>query len=137
MKTNKIPLQDAHIVYFDGGKPAAGKGITFGYVLKGPTGEVIHKYGGNRNDNSLTTNDAEYIGLIEAISYCLRQGIRKTSIVGDSALIVSQIKGTYRVKAKHLKVHHAVAKELLANFEEYEINWVRREHNSEADAMCR
>ena len=123
-------------IFFDGGKRPGG-GITFGFVVKNDKDEIVHSWGGSKKNSKLTTNDAEYHGLLAALDYAVREKIRTRSILGDSLLVISQMNGKYKVKAKNLKEHHTVANMYVAQFDSITFTWTRRENNSHADAVCR
>ena len=50
-------------------------------------------------------------------------------------LIIKQLRGEYRVKNETLKPLHARARALLAEYEVVDLQHVRREENTEADAL--
>jgi len=54
---------------------------------------------------------------------------------GDSLLVVNQMNGLWKVKHANLKPLAAEARRLLDGFEHAEIKHVRREYNTEADAL--
>ncbi len=53
----------------------------------------------------------------------------------DSQLLVRQLEGSYRVKQPHLRPYFERAKALLSEYEDVDIAHVRREENTEADAL--
>ena len=55
--------------------------------------------------------------------------------VGDSELIVRQVKGEYRVKDAGLRPLHAQATKALTGLGEWSIRAVRREQNAAADGL--
>jgi ribonuclease HI len=56
-------------------------------------------------------------------------------LVGDSELIVRQVKGEYKVKDAALRKLHAEVKRALQPFEAWSIRHVRRDQNAEADRL--
>ena len=56
-------------------------------------------------------------------------------LVGDSELIVRQVKGEYKVKDATMRELHAEVKRALGGFERWSIRHVRREENAEADRL--
>jgi ribonuclease HI len=56
-------------------------------------------------------------------------------LIGDSELIVKQVKGEYRVKDAGLRPLHAQVRSALEDFDRWSIRHVRREHNAAADAL--
>jgi ribonuclease HI len=121
----------------DGGIAAAqgqpsGEGA-IGVVLKAPLGEVSERIeGGPIVDHHV----AEYQALIRGLELALSHGIERIRVCLDSALVVNQISGRFKVKAKHLKPLHAEAIVLIQKFADIRIAWVPRRANDEADALA-
>ncbi|UQZ87956.1 ribonuclease H [Deltaproteobacteria bacterium Smac51] len=126
---------DFWLLHADGaslGNPGHGGA---GAIIYDPSGDVqaeVSLYLGDR----VTNNEAEYQGLLEGLKKALELGAEKLRIRMDSELIVRQILGIYKVKNARLAVLFQEAKDLLAKFSEYDIAHVRREFNSEADALA-
>mgnify|MGYP001626252005 CR=1 FL=1 len=83
-----------------------------------------------------TNNVAEYTGLLCA----LRRGLehdREGIVMGDSALVIKQMKGEYRIRSRKLIPLHAAAKRLMGMYRRIELRWIPREMNSEADSLTR
>ena len=89
-------------------------------------------YLGNRQTN----NYAEYMGLIEGVKRALANDITTLHIEGDSLLIISQLKGEWKVKSETLEPLHKEATQLLKKFERYTLTFIPRKHNQEADALA-
>ena len=83
-----------------------------------------------------TNNIAEYEGLLAALSYALEHNHRRLKIITDSELMARQINGQYKVKNANLKVLYDRARTLIAKFDAFRIEHVRREHNREADRLA-
>jgi ribonuclease HI len=90
-----------------------------------------------RLGNTVTHNVAEYQGVILAIGYALKLGVRRLDIYSDSQLIVGQIDGTKRTRKPHLKLLREAVCTLLENFDSYSIEWIPRAENKRADKLCR
>ncbi len=84
----------------------------------------------------LTNNQAEYHGLLKALQLLTRTQARNVEIIADSQLMVRQINGQYRVKAPGLKPLFDQARTLLEGFDRWRISHVRREANTQADALA-
>jgi ribonuclease HI len=87
-----------------------------------------------------TNNWAEYEALILALD-AAREACRvpapRTEVRMDSELIVKQMNGEYKVKDAGLKKQHARVKNIIAaSFPDISFTHVRREHNTEADALA-
>lgn len=82
-----------------------------------------------------TNNVAEYRALIAGIARAAELGATELELIGDSELVVRQVRGEYKVKNAGIKPLHAEVIEALARFESWSIEHVRREENAEADAL--
>ena len=102
-------------------------------VASTPDGEVVESRG--EAIGTATNNVAEYRALLLGIELAREHGAAEVELVGDSELIVKQVKGEYRVKDAGLKPLHAQVKAALAGFDRWSIRHVRREQNAAADAL--
>ena len=83
-----------------------------------------------------TNNVAEYTALLKALEGAERLGAASLRIHADSELLVKQIKGEYKVRHANLKPLYEEAKKRLARFADVQIQHVRREFNTRADAAA-
>jgi|TARA_B100001113_G_scaffold85826_1_gene68430 ribonuclease HI len=83
-----------------------------------------------------TNNVAEYLGLIEALQYCIEKNIMNVVIYLDSLLVVQQVNLEYKVKSKKLQEYYNQAIDLINQINNIEINHVRREFNKRADQLA-
>ena len=60
-----------------------------------------------------TNNVAEYLGLIEALKYCVENNIMEVDIYLDSLLVVQQVNLEYKVKSKKLQEYYNQALDLI------------------------
>jgi ribonuclease HI len=86
----------------------------------------------------MTNNVAEYSALIRALQRVRKLGLDKEKIMvkSDSKLLVSQMKGQWKVKGRRIVPLHGEAKELAKGLD-IDFLWVPREENEEADRLCR
>ena len=63
------------------------------------------------------------------------RGASEVELIGDSELIVRQVRGEYKVKEAGLKPLHSEVEGALAGFDEWTIRNVPREENEEADRL--
>ena len=82
-----------------------------------------------------TNNVAEYRALLLGIERARALGADELELVGDSELVVRQVRGEYRVKDAALRELHGRVREALAGFERWSIRHVRREANERADQL--
>ena len=83
-----------------------------------------------------TVNEAEYHALITGLKAAIELGIEDIRVRGDSNLIVSQVKGDWKVKEPRLIPLHAECNEMKKKFRRFDIAHVRREFNKDADALA-
>jgi ribonuclease HI len=84
-----------------------------------------------------SNNVGEYSGVILAMQTALDGGVKRLILRSDSQLIVNQVLGKWDCKNKDLATFLAIAQEGLKQFDKFQIEWVPREQNATADALCR
>jgi ribonuclease HI len=120
-------------VNVDGGARGNPGPAAVGVVVRDAGGEVLEERG--ERIGAATNNVAEYRALLLGIERAAELGASELELVGDSELIVRQVKGEYKVKDAALRELHAEAKRALAPFESWSIRHVRRAENAEADRL--
>lgn len=120
-------------VHVDGGSRGNPGPAAVGAVVSDGDGQVLREEG--RVIGRATNNVAEYRALLLGIELATELGADELDLVGDSELIVKQVRGEYRVKDPGLKPLHAEVKEALAPIRAWSIRHVRREKNAEADRL--
>jgi ribonuclease HI len=128
-----VTSADRLIVNFDGGSRGNPGPAAVAAVLTTPDGAVVEERG--EAIGSATNNVAEYRALLLAIALALEHGAAEVELIGDSELIVKQVRGEYRVKDAGLKPLHAEAQQALRGLPRWSLRSVRREQNAEADAL--
>jgi len=121
------------VVNVDGGARGNPGPAAIAAVVQGPGGEVLEERG--ERIGEATNNVAEYRALLLGIECAAALGASELELVGDSELVVKQMKGEYKVKDAGMRKLHAKAKRALESFESWSIRHVRREHNAEADRL--
>jgi len=121
------------VVNVDGGARGNPGPAAIGVVVQAPEGDVLEERG--ERIGKATNNVAEYRALLLGIERAAAFGASEVELVGDSELIVRQVKGEYKVKDAGLRKLHAEVKSALSPFERWSIRHVRREHNREADRL--
>ncbi len=125
-------------LWFDGasrGNGRAGARASIGGVVRdGDSGELLAEISESIGEE--TNNVAEYRAALATIEAARSFGAAQIVVHGDSALVIQQLKGEWKVKAAHLvplirKVHEAIR-----GFQRVEFVHVRRELNREADALA-
>lgn len=82
-----------------------------------------------------TNNVAEYRAAIAGLEAAHAAGAAHVLLRGDSKLVIEQLAGRWKVKQPHLRVLHEQARRLLDGFASTELVHVRRERNTDADAL--
>lgn len=121
------------VVNVDGGARGNPGPAAIAAVVQGPEGEVLEERG--ERIGRATNNVAEYRALLLGIERAAALGASELELVGDSELIVRQVKGEYKVKDATLRELHAQVKRALEGFERWSIRHVRREQNTAADRL--
>jgi len=100
---------------------------SYGYVIESAivTGDTRRV----PSDLKQTNNVAEYLGLIAGLETAINLGISDIEIIGDSKLVIYQVEGRYKCRAKHLKPLLHKAKRLLSLMPSYNLRWVPRAEN--------
>jgi ribonuclease HI len=121
------------VVNVDGGARGNPGLAAVGVVVSDGDGRVLEERG--ERIGTATNNVAEYRALLLGIERAAALGASELELIGDSELIVRQVKGEYKVKDATLRKLHAEVKRALAPFESWSIRHVRREQNAEADRL--
>lgn len=83
-----------------------------------------------------TNNEAEYRGLIAALTLARERGAKSLQVYSDSKLIVNQMSGEWKLANERLKSLHDAARYLASGLTHFQIDYIPREHNTEADALA-
>lgn len=83
-----------------------------------------------------TNNVAEYTAALEGLRRAAALGARRVHLRSDSQLLIQQLRGTYRVKAAHLRPLYEEVVGLLSGFDRVRLEHVPREENREADRLA-
>jgi len=100
-----------------------------------PDGSVVKEI--SRYIGTRTNNQAEYEGLLCALSESRGLGTGPVVIRTDSELVFYQMAGKYKVKNPELRALHAKAGELTRGLPNVSIELVRREQNKETDKLAK
>jgi ribonuclease HI len=120
-------------VNVDGGARGNPGPAAIAAVVQDGGGEVLEEH--SEAIGTATNNVAEYRALLLGIERAAALGAKSLELIGDSELIVRQVKGEYKVKDGNLRELHRQVREALDGFEEWSIRHVRRDDNAEADRL--
>lgn len=127
MKNKRLSL------YTDGasrGNPGpAGAGI----VIKDGAKKIKEVY---RYLGETTNNIAEYNAVILGLEEALGLNADEIVVSLDSELVAKQLNGEYKVKDAGMKKLFEKALELLKRFKNFEIKYIAREKNKDADKLA-
>jgi ribonuclease HI len=126
-------LIDLLVVNVDGGARRNPGPAAIAAVVANPEGEVLEERA--ETIGHATNNVAEYRALLLGIERARALGARELELVGDSELVVRQVRGEYRVKDPTLRELHGRVKQALRPFERWTIRNVPREENARADRL--
>jgi ribonuclease HI len=122
------------MVHIDGGARGnpgeAGAGVFFQDSSGAPL-ERIARYLGRA-----TNNTAEYQALLIALARAREAGVKHLRVFSDSELLVNQVNGRYRTRVGHLQQFVQEAIRLMREIGRVDVAHVRREMNTEADALA-
>jgi probable phosphoglycerate mutase len=123
-----------HIANIDGASRGNPGPASYAVVLRDPSGKIILELA--KNIGRETNNVAEYYALLAALDYAASHDIHGLRVRSDSELLVRQMQGRYKVKSPDLKPLHERAAKLARQIQYFVIEHVRRELNSDADALA-
>jgi ribonuclease HI len=121
-------------IYFDGASRGNPGEAGAGAVIKDGHGKILKRV--RKHLGVQTNNAAEYMALIMALKEAKSLGAGRVRIFSDSELLVRQIKAQYRVKSENLRKLHSEALLLCEFFEDFTIEHIEREKNTEADRLA-
>ncbi|HEU4907212.1 MAG TPA: ribonuclease HI family protein [Solirubrobacterales bacterium] len=121
------------VVNVDGGARGNPGPAAIGAVVQDGEGNVLEERG--ERIGTATNNVAEYKALLLGIERAAELGASELELIGDSELIVRQVKGEYKVKNATMRELHTEVKKALRAFDNWSIRHVRREQNAEADRL--
>ncbi|MHC4499688.1 MAG: phosphoribosylglycinamide formyltransferase [Planctomycetota bacterium] len=82
-----------------------------------------------------TNNVAEYTAINKALEAAKRLGAKRLNVFSDSELLVRQVNGEYKVKSERMRPLFRQTIGLLDEFEEWKVQYIPREKNTEADRL--
>jgi ribonuclease HI len=121
------------IVNVDGGSRGNPGPAAVAAVATDPAGEVLAER--SQTIGEATNNVAEYRALLLGVELAKELGAERVEFVGDSKLIVEQVKGNWKVKQEHLRPLHHQATKALGQLDNWSIRHVLRGENERADEL--
>jgi ribonuclease HI len=129
------PKPAGFLVQIDGSSLGNPGPAGIGVRIVAPDGAVVKEI--SRYIGTRTNNQAEYEGLLCALSESRELGNGPVVIRTDSELVYYQMAGRYKVKNPELKTLHSKADGLKRELPNVSIELVRREQNRETDKLAK
>jgi ribonuclease HI len=121
------------IVNVDGGSRGNPGPAAIAAVVTDLSGNVLAEHA--ERIGEATNNVAEYRALLLGIDLAKQLGADEVEFVGDSMLIVEQVRGNWKVKQEHLRPLHAEVTDALRDLGSWSIRHVKRGENERADEL--
>ncbi len=125
---------DALALYIDGASRGNPGPAGIGVVIKDGRNRVVAEI--SEFIGRFTNNVAEYRALVRGLEEAKILGAQAVTVRSDSDLLVSQLKGSYRVKSPDLSPLYLEANRLLHGFTRYTVHRIPRAQNAAADALA-
>ena len=121
------------VVNVDGGSRGNPGPAAVAAVVTDPSGEELAERA--ETIGEATNNVAEYRALLLGIQLAKELEADDAEFVGDSKLIVEQVKGNWKVKQDHLRPLHTQVRDALRELPSWTIRHVKRGENERADQL--
>lgn len=118
------------LAHIDGGFRRSKKKAAYGYIMRLSDKSI---YWEGKVFDCTTNNIAEYTALIQCLEKAIEFGCYHIEIKSDSKLIVNQVNKKWKCNYVHLQVLLDRVWKLLDKIDYWELNWIPREQNKEAD----
>ena len=124
------------VMYCDGGSRGnPGPAAIGAVVFDAAPGEAVVLSEVSECIGIATNNVAEYKAMLAGLDAAIALGATMITVRADSKLLIEQLKGNYKVKHPNLRPLHADGLRKLRHFDQVVLQHVRREFNTEADAL--
>jgi ribonuclease HI len=121
------------VINVDGGSRGNPGPAGIAAVATDPSGEILAER--SETIGKATNNVAEYRALLLGIELAKELEADEAEFVGDSLLIVEQVRGKWKVKQDHLRPLHTKVKDALRDLPSWSIRHVKRDENTRADEL--
>lgn len=124
-----------YLLQFDGGARGNPSGCAgAGMVLFDEDGTEV--WCGWKFLHTMTNNQAEYNAAFLGLQCAKSLGIKHLRIEGDSELVLKQLSGKYQVRDRKLREIWKPTRELLQDFETFNLQHIPRAENKRADWLA-
>ena len=121
------------VINVDGGSRGNPGPAGIAAVATDASGETLAER--SETIGNATNNVAEYRALLLGIELAKELEADEVEFVGDSLLIVEQVRGKWKVKQDHLRPLHTKVKDALRDLPSWSIRHVKRDENTRADEL--
>jgi len=121
------------VIHTDGGARGNPGPAGIGAVIKDDSGKILAEVSEYLGET--TNNQAEYTAIIRGLERAKELGAQEVDMAMDSELAVKQLNREYRVKHPEIAKRFMEVHNLLHAFKKVTFRHVRREQNTEADAL--
>jgi ribonuclease HI len=121
------------VINVDGGSRGNPGPAGIAAVATDASGEILAER--SETIGKATNNVAEYRALLLGIELAKELEADEAEFVGDSLLIVEQVRGKWKVKQDHLRPLHTKVKDALRELPAWSIRHVKRDENTRADEL--
>ena len=83
-----------------------------------------------------SNNTTEYEAYLTRLAIALEMGVKHLKVMGDSNLVVCQVKGIFSLKEPSLAPYRAMAQKMEEKFSTFEIEHAPRNENHFANALA-
>ena len=80
-------------------------------------------------------NMVEYEAYLNRLATALEMGVKHLKVMGDSNLVVYQVKGIFSLKEPSLALYRAMAQKMEEKFSTFKVEYAPRNENRFADAL--
>lgn len=121
-------------IYTDGASRGNPGPASIGVHIVDSDGNICTQFGEELGHK--TNNFAEYSAVIKGLRIALDHQVHQIVLKSDSQLLIRQLLGKYRVKEPTLIPLFHKCKQLLEQFESFQLEHIPRELNKEADRLA-
>ena len=123
-----------HTLFADGACRGNPGPAGAGWVIFGADGKEVAS--GSQNLGRGTNNTAEYDALILGLQAAKKRRVNALEVRMDSLLVVSQLRGEWKVKQPQLRLRWEQAARLAGDFASVSFSHVPRAQNARADRLA-
>ncbi len=121
-------------IYTDGASRGNPGPASIGVYITDLDGHVCTEFGETLGHQ--TNNFAEYMAVVKGLQIAFDNQVSEVILKSDSQLLIRQLLGAYRVKKATLIPLFKKCKQLLSQFESFQLEHISRNLNQEADRLA-